>query len=100
MRRILELKKDRNPKYWKFHSIPWTKKEWYEFECPKYGMIEKILDFVVDEFAIKQVIKQGEIYWIELNEPTGSEPTYRHPHLVLQNNLFNQSRINSSSIVI
>lgn len=41
------------------------------------------------------VIKQGEIYWIELNEPKGSEPGYRHPHLVLQNNLFNQSRINT-----
>lgn len=41
------------------------------------------------------VIKQGEIYWIKLNEPKGSEPGYRHPHLVLQNNLFNQSRINT-----
>lgn len=41
------------------------------------------------------VIKQGEIYWIELNEAKGSEPGYRHPHLVLQNNLFNQSRINT-----
>lgn len=41
------------------------------------------------------VIKQGEIYWIELNEPKGSEPGYRHPHLVIQNNLFNQSRINT-----
>ena len=41
------------------------------------------------------VIKQGEIYWIELSEPKGSEPGYRHPHLIIQNNLFNQSRINT-----
>ena len=41
------------------------------------------------------VIKQGEIYWVELDEPKGSEPGYRHPHIVIQNNLFNQSRINT-----
>ena len=39
------------------------------------------------------VIKQGEIYWINLSEPKGSEPGYRHPHIVIQNNLFNTSRI-------
>jgi mRNA interferase MazF len=41
------------------------------------------------------VIQQGEIYWVELSEPKGSEPGYCHPHLVVQNNLFNQSRINT-----
>ncbi len=41
------------------------------------------------------VIKQGEIYWVELEEPIGSEPGYSHPHIVVQNNLFNQSRINT-----
>ena len=41
------------------------------------------------------VINQGEIYWVELEEPVGSEPGYRHPHVVIQNNLFNQSRINT-----
>lgn len=39
------------------------------------------------------VISQGDIYWIELEEPAGSEPGYRHPHVVVQNNLFNRSRI-------
>ncbi len=38
-------------------------------------------------------IKQGEIYWIDLGAPMGSEPAYRHPHLVIQNNLFNASNI-------
>ncbi len=41
------------------------------------------------------VIKQGEIYWVDLSEPKGSEPGYRHPHLVIQNNLFNTSQINT-----
>ena len=41
------------------------------------------------------VIRQGDIYWIELEEPTGSAPGYRHPHVVIQNNVFNQSRINT-----
>jgi len=39
------------------------------------------------------VINQGDIFWIDLKEPSGSEPGYRHPHVVIQNNLFNRSRI-------
>lgn len=39
------------------------------------------------------VIRQGDIYWVELDEPQGSAPGYRHPHVVVQNNLFNSSRI-------
>lgn len=41
------------------------------------------------------MIRQGDIYWIDLDEPGGSEPGYRHPHVVVQNNLFNHSRINT-----
>lgn len=44
------------------------------------------------------VIKQGEIYWVDLTEPKGSEPGYRHPHIVIQNNLFNDSRINTTVV--
>jgi len=39
------------------------------------------------------VIHQGDIYWIDLSEPTASKPGYRHPHVVVQNNLFNRSEI-------
>ena len=39
------------------------------------------------------VINQGDIYWIELGEPEGSEPGYKHPHVIVQNNLFNRSQI-------
>ena len=41
------------------------------------------------------VINQGDIFWVDLDEPSGSEPGYRHPHVVIQNNLFNRSRINT-----
>jgi len=41
------------------------------------------------------VIKQGEIYWVDLGEPTGSEPVYRHPYIVIQNDIFNTSNINT-----
>ncbi len=41
------------------------------------------------------VIKQGEIYWVDLGEPSGSEPGYMHPHIIIQNNLFNSSSINT-----
>ncbi|MCX7840761.1 MAG: type II toxin-antitoxin system PemK/MazF family toxin [Anaerolineae bacterium] len=39
------------------------------------------------------VINQGDIYWVDLGEPSGSGPGYRHPHVVVQNNLFNRSQI-------
>ena len=41
------------------------------------------------------VIRQGDVYWVELEEPSGSQPGYRHPHVVVQNNVFNQSRIHT-----
>lgn len=41
------------------------------------------------------MINQGDIFWVDLKEPSGSAPGYRHPHVVIQNNLFNRSRINT-----
>ena len=41
------------------------------------------------------VIYQGDVFGIDLGEPSGSEPGCRHPHVVIQNNLFNRSRINT-----
>jgi mRNA interferase MazF len=41
------------------------------------------------------MVRQGEIYWIDLGSPDGSEPGYRHPHIVIQNNIFNASRMNT-----
>ena len=39
------------------------------------------------------VINQGDVYWVDLGEPAGSEPGYRHPHVVIQNNMFNRSKL-------
>jgi mRNA interferase MazF len=44
------------------------------------------------------VINQGDVYWLYLREPSGSEPGYRHPHVIVQNNLFNRSQI--STVVV
>ena len=41
------------------------------------------------------MIHQGDVYWVDLGEPRGSAPGYRHPHVVIQDNLFNRSRINT-----
>lgn len=46
------------------------------------------------------VINQGDIFWVELGKPSGSAPGYRHPHVVIQNNLFNQSRINTVVVCV
>jgi len=43
-------------------------------------------------------IRQGDIYWIDLDDAKGSEPGYRHPHVVVQNNVFNGSNI--STVVV
>lgn len=42
------------------------------------------------------VVFQGEIYWVELDEPSDSEPGYNHPYVIIQNNAFNQSRIRTT----
>lgn len=39
------------------------------------------------------MIYQGEIYWIDLGQPIGSEPAYIHPYVVIQNNVLNHSQI-------
>jgi mRNA interferase MazF len=39
------------------------------------------------------VIRQGDVYWLDLGEPVGSGPGYRHPHVVIQNDAINRSGI-------
>ena len=41
------------------------------------------------------VVNQGDIYWVMLEVSSGSEPGYPHPHVVIQDNVINRSRINS-----
>jgi len=39
------------------------------------------------------VIEQAEVWWADLEEPTGSEAGYRRPVVVVQGNALNRSRI-------
>jgi mRNA interferase MazF len=41
------------------------------------------------------VIQQGDVYWVDLGSPSGSGPGLLRPYVVVQNNVFNQSRINT-----
>lgn len=39
------------------------------------------------------VICQGDIYWIDLGQPIGSEPGYIRPYVVIQNDVLKSSQI-------
>jgi mRNA interferase MazF len=45
------------------------------------------------------VVGRGDIWWADLGEPRGSEPGYRRPVLVVQNDAFNASRIRTIVVV-
>lgn len=44
------------------------------------------------------VISQGDIYWLDLEEPKGSEPGYKRPFVVIQNDAFNKSKIGTAVV--
>jgi len=39
------------------------------------------------------VISQGDVWWADLAEPSGSEPGFRRPVVVVQGDAFNQSSL-------
>lgn len=39
------------------------------------------------------VVERGEVWWITLPEPAGSEPGFRRPFVIVQSNVFNRSRL-------
>jgi mRNA interferase MazF len=46
------------------------------------------------------VIGRGEIWWANLPEPIGSSPGFRRPVLVVQSDLFNQSKIQTVIVAV
>ncbi|MCG6142690.1 type II toxin-antitoxin system PemK/MazF family toxin [Leptospira bourretii] len=42
---------------------------------------------------------RGEIWWVDLGIPFGSEPGYKRPVLIIQDNSFNESNINTIIVV-
>ncbi len=43
----------------------------------------------------QSVINQGDVYWVELEGMNGEEADIPHPYVVVQDNLFNHSRIHT-----
>ena len=39
------------------------------------------------------MIHRGDLFWLEPDESRGSVPGYAHPHVVVQDDVFNDSRI-------
>lgn len=39
------------------------------------------------------VVKQGDVWWAELDEPRGSEPGFNRPVLVVQSDYYNRSNL-------
>jgi mRNA interferase MazF len=45
------------------------------------------------------VMQRGDIFWADLSDPIGSDPGYRRPVLVIQDNAFNNSKLATVIIV-
>lgn len=46
------------------------------------------------------VTRRGEIWWADLPEPSGSEPGYRRPVVIIQADSFNRSNIRTAIGVV
>ena len=65
----------------------------------------QLFEFAVADFVSKhqsppdanaggeRVINQGDIYWVQLDDPSGSEAGIPHPHIIIQDDVLNHSRI-------
>jgi mRNA interferase MazF len=43
-------------------------------------------------------VRQGDVFWIDVGDPDGSEPGYRRPYVVIQNDVLNRSRIRTAVV--
>ena len=41
------------------------------------------------------IIQRGDLFWLTLDEEYGSSPATPHPHLVIQDDVFNRSRVHT-----
>ena len=46
------------------------------------------------------MVSQGEVYWLDEAEPSGSEPGWRRPGIVVQNDALNESRLGTVLLVL
>ncbi len=45
------------------------------------------------------VIRKGSVYWVDFSPGKGSEPLGKRPGLVIQNNILNDSKLNTVVVV-
>ena len=46
------------------------------------------------------MVSRGQIWWVDLSEPLGSEPGYTRPVIIVQADVFNRSRISTVMAVV
>lgn len=46
------------------------------------------------------MIRQGDLYWVDFPDPYGSEAGYRHPVVVIQNDVVNASGIHTVIVCV
>lgn len=46
------------------------------------------------------MVSRGQIWWVDLSEPLGSEPGYTRPVIIAQADAFNRSRIGTVMAVV
>ncbi len=46
------------------------------------------------------VVERGQVWWADLGEPGGSEPGFRRPVLIVQDDAFNRSRLRTVIAVV
>ena len=46
------------------------------------------------------VVERGQVWWADLGEPSGSEPGFRRPVLIVQSDAFNRSRLQTVLAVV
>ena len=44
------------------------------------------------------VIRQGDVFWIDFDKPKGHGPAYRHPYVVVQGDVYNQSNLGTTVV--
>ncbi|MCC6590709.1 MAG: type II toxin-antitoxin system PemK/MazF family toxin [Bryobacterales bacterium] len=49
---------------------------------------------------MRQEVRQGDVYWIDFGQRSGSAPADRHPCVVVQNDVFNRSRIATTVVCL
>lgn len=46
------------------------------------------------------VVERGQVWWADLGEPSGCEPGFRRPVLIVQDDAFNRSRLRTVIAVV